>query len=191
MSVNSWTKCKQYERLYGITECVGIFYITVSHCVLILWGCVYPDGRVPLPALRWLLVLRFLRFWLIGFVLLLWHFHHSVLWLFQLSPLLSWTLPSPAHLQDGRPYKNRKGHCNLLSTDLIVTLFQQRKCIVLTPPSSWFPQFLFLHNMRHPQWATSFWEDRRHRHLTPKHRYTKEFVFHRWNKGAGKSWGIT
>lgn len=63
-------------------------------------GRVYPDGCVPLPALRRLLVLRFLGFGLKGFVLLLRHFHHSVLWLLQLGPLLGRTLSSPAHLRE-------------------------------------------------------------------------------------------
>lgn len=63
------------------------------------WVCVYPDGRVPLPVLRRLLVVSFLRFGLEWLVLLLWHFHHSVLWLLQLSPLLGRAFPSPTHLQ--------------------------------------------------------------------------------------------
>lgn len=57
-----------------------------------------PDGRVPLPALRRLLALRFLGFGLKRFVLLLRHFHHRVLGLLQLGPLLGRTLSSPAHL---------------------------------------------------------------------------------------------
>lgn len=49
----------------------------------------YLDGRVPLAALRRLLVLRFLRFGLKGLVLLLGHLHHGILGFLQLGPLLS------------------------------------------------------------------------------------------------------
>lgn len=42
-------------------------------------------------------------------------------------------------------------------------------CIVLSPPSSWFLRFLFLHNMRRPQWATSSWEGRLPRRTPARH----------------------
>lgn len=60
---------------------------------------VYPNGRVPLPVLRRLLVVSFLRFGFEGLVLLLWHFHHSVLRFLQLGPLLGRALSSPTNLQ--------------------------------------------------------------------------------------------
>lgn len=74
----------------------------MPHSLLVLkgnWVYVYPDGRVPLPVLRRLFVVSFLRLGLERLVLLLRHFHHSVLRLLQLSTFLGGALPSPAHLQ--------------------------------------------------------------------------------------------
>lgn len=82
----------------GSTECQH-FSAPLSVGAEVNWVCVYPDGCVPLPALRRLLVVSFLGFWLEGLVLLLRHFHHSVLRLLQLSPFLGRAFPSPTHLQ--------------------------------------------------------------------------------------------
>ena len=149
----------------------------MPHCLLGPegnWGCIYPDGRVPLPALRRLLVGGLLRFGLEGFVLLLRHFHNSFLRLLQLCPLLGRALPSPTHLQN----QQRSNECKPIWSDfhllfeikdLMIIVCKQYACafIILSPPSSWSLRFLFLHNMRHPQWATSSWAGRLH-HLTPK-----------------------
>lgn len=63
------------------------------------WECVYLDGCVPLPVLRQLLVVSFLRLGLERLKLLLWHFNHSVLRFLQLSPFLGRALPTPTYLQ--------------------------------------------------------------------------------------------
>lgn len=128
------------------------------------WVCIYPDGRVPLPVLRRLLVVRFLRFGLEGLVLLLRHFHHSVLWLLQLCPLLCRALPSPTHLHTANNIwiYNKKEEVYLIYSG-----FHNVFPVISSPPSSWSLRFLFLHNMKHPQWATSSWAGRLH-HLTPK-----------------------
>lgn len=77
---------------FVITHCVSH-----QHSLLGNDMCFYPDRCVPLPVL-WQLLVNFLWFWLKRLVLLLRHFHYSVLRLLQLSTFLGGTLPSPAHL---------------------------------------------------------------------------------------------
>lgn len=93
-----------FPKIYGIKFVIGVCKQVRNFSAQSLFGsqgkvCVYLDGCVPLPVLRQLLVVRFLRLGLERLKLLLRHFYHSVLRFLQLSPFLSRAFSSPTHLQ--------------------------------------------------------------------------------------------
>ena len=73
------------------------------------------------------------------------------------SPPPQWSPCLPSVPADSRRYRiiPQDGRTDMwrFHSDRLPVLF----CIVSSPPSSWFLRFLFLHNTRHPQWATSSW----------------------------------